>query len=91
MRQVSIRELRQNASQWLRLVQQGERFEITDRGRPVAMLVPMPKGSILEHLIATGQATPPKRPWNPDRMPHPPKPGIPTASEMLEQLRADER
>jgi len=91
MKQVSIRELRQNASQWLRLVQQGERFEVTDRGRPVAMLVPMPKGSIIEHLIATGAVRPPKRPWDPDRKPLPPKPGMPLASEILEQMRADER
>lgn len=42
MTSVGIRELRQRASALLRLVEAGESVEITDRGRPVAMLVPMP-------------------------------------------------
>jgi prevent-host-death family protein len=36
-----VRELRQNASHYLSRVAAGEWIEITDRGRPVARLVPI--------------------------------------------------
>jgi prevent-host-death family protein len=39
MEKVGIRELRQNASAILRRVAGGETFEVTDRGRVVALLV----------------------------------------------------
>lgn len=40
MTSAGIRELRQRASELLRRVEQGETIEITDRGRPVAVLAP---------------------------------------------------
>ncbi len=40
MERIGVRELRQNASRYLRRVAEGESIEITDRGRPVAVLVP---------------------------------------------------
>jgi prevent-host-death family protein len=55
MMRVGIRELRQRASELLRLVEQGETIEITDRGRPVAMLAPLPDGSPLERLRRAGE------------------------------------
>jgi prevent-host-death family protein len=54
MTSVGVRELRQRASGLLRLVEQGETVEITDRGRPVALLTPIPDGGPLERLRATG-------------------------------------
>jgi prevent-host-death family protein len=39
MDRVGIRELRQHASAIVRRVAGGETFQVTDRGRPVAMLV----------------------------------------------------
>jgi prevent-host-death family protein len=39
MERVGVRELRQRASEILRRVEAGETIEITDRGRPVAVLV----------------------------------------------------
>ena len=42
---VGIRELRQNLSVYLRRVAAGERLEVTERGRPVAQLVPLPDAS----------------------------------------------
>lgn len=57
---VGIRELRQNLSVYVRRIRQGERFEVTDRGRPVGLLLPLPKEmSPLERLIAEGRATRP--------------------------------
>jgi prevent-host-death family protein len=55
MTSVGIRELRQSASELLRRVEQGETFEITDRGRPVALLSPLPDRGPLERLRAGGQ------------------------------------
>lgn len=58
---VGIRALRQNLSVYLRGIHRGERFEVTDRGRPVALLVPLAGNeSPLEKLIAQGRATAPK-------------------------------
>ena len=41
MERVGVRELRQRASEILRRVSEdGETYEITDRGRPAALLIP---------------------------------------------------
>ncbi len=57
---VGVRELRQNLSVYLRRIDRGERFEVTDRGRPVALLVPLPSGlSPLQRLIAEGRVRAP--------------------------------
>ena len=52
---VGVRELRQRASELLRMVERGEVIEITDRGRPVALLSPLPDESPLERLRAAGE------------------------------------
>lgn len=57
MASVGIRELRQRASELLRRVEDGESIEITDRGRPVAVLSPLPADP-LERLIAAGDLQP---------------------------------
>ena len=54
MASVGIRELRQRASELLRRVAAGETIEVTDRGRPVALLSPLPRAGPLERLRATG-------------------------------------
>ena len=43
MERVPVRELRNNLSRWLRRVHDGEAFEVTDRGEPVALLSPLPR------------------------------------------------
>ncbi|HEX4107923.1 MAG TPA: type II toxin-antitoxin system prevent-host-death family antitoxin [Solirubrobacteraceae bacterium] len=53
MTSVGIRELRQRASELIRRVEDGESIEITDRGRPVAVLAPLPVDP-LERLRAAG-------------------------------------
>lgn len=58
MTSVGVRQLRQQASELLRRVERGETVEITDRGRPVARLTPIPKGSPLEELRAAGDLDP---------------------------------
>jgi prevent-host-death family protein len=57
--QVGIRELRQNLSLYLRRVTAGERFEVTERNQPVAVLGPLPgPDSTLERLTAAGRIIP---------------------------------
>jgi len=59
MKRIGVRELRQNASEYLRLVENGESIEITDRGRLVAMLVPSAnESSHLELLQTQGRLGP---------------------------------
>ena len=97
MRSIGVRELRQNASKYLRLVEAGETIEVTDRGRPVAKLTPLEKPNpktraeeIIEALTGRGLLTPGKEPWPPPP-PRPPKPGVPLPSEILQEMRDAER
>ncbi len=53
---VGIRELRQSASSVLRRVAAGESIEVTDRGHPVARIVPLQRHSALDQLVAEGRA-----------------------------------
>lgn len=56
---VGVRELRQNLSVYLRRVQAGETLEVTERGRPVAILAPPPESaSILDRLGAERRLIP---------------------------------
>jgi prevent-host-death family protein len=58
---VGVRELRQNLSRYLRRVAKGERLEVTERGKPVAVLGPVDEsGSDLRKLVASGRARPPE-------------------------------
>ena len=59
---VGVRELCQNLSVYLKRVAAGETLRVTEHGRPVAMLTPLPKQeeSVLDRLIAQGLATPAK-------------------------------
>lgn len=60
MHEVGIRALKQNASEVVARAAAGEVITVTDRGRPVAQLVPLPD-STLQGLVAAGLARPPKR------------------------------
>lgn len=53
---VTVRELRQNLSVFLRRVRDGETLSVTNRGRPVAVLAPLPGASDpLDRLEAEGR------------------------------------
>ena len=56
-KQVGVRELRQNLSRYLRRAAAGERLEVTERGRPVALLGPVGESeSPVRRLVASGRA-----------------------------------
>jgi prevent-host-death family protein len=91
MRSVGVRELRQRASELLRLVAGGETIQVTDRGRPVAVLAPVPGGSPLEQLHASGEITAGE--GSLDDLPEPLElpAGTESPSAVLARLRRDER
>ncbi|QEO09765.1 type II toxin-antitoxin system Phd/YefM family antitoxin [Protaetiibacter larvae] len=60
MEQIGIRALKQNASAVVARVAAGESLVITDRGRAVAQLVPLPATPI-ERMLADGTASAPAR------------------------------
>lgn len=93
MLSIGIRELRQNASRYLRLIEErGEPIEITDRGRPVARLTPLPKtGNRIDELVAAGRLRRGKGSWKDLGPPLEPKPGAPLPSEVLAAMREHER
>lgn len=55
MKRIGVRELRQNASEYLRLVRSGETIEVTERGAPIARLVPITRAGAREQLAASGR------------------------------------
>jgi len=61
--EVGIRELRADLSRWVKRVQDGEDVVVTDRGKPVARLVPIAAESKLDQLVREGVVIPPRRPW----------------------------
>jgi prevent-host-death family protein len=90
MASVGVRELRQQASELLRRVQAGEAIEITDRGRPVAVLAPLPDDP-LERLRAAGDLSDAEADL--EELPEPLalRTGQEPPSSVLARLRSDER
>ena len=91
MASVGIRELRQNLSVYLRRVKEGETLEVTEHGRPVAVLAPLPherdvigrlerEGRIAQRGDGSFRDLPP---------PLEPRPGDRPLSEILDELRED--
>ncbi|MDQ4070162.1 MAG: type II toxin-antitoxin system prevent-host-death family antitoxin [Actinomycetota bacterium] len=87
MPRIGVRELRQNASEWIRRASAGERIEVTRRGEVVAVLGPPPPHGNLAALRQTRRLKPPTV--------APPLPSAVRtrrpASEALAELRAEER
>lgn len=72
------------------MVQRGDTIEITDRGRPVALLGPIPTGSPLERLRRRGEIEPAIADF--DELPEPlPSTAAELPSEVLARLRDAER
>jgi antitoxin (DNA-binding transcriptional repressor) of toxin-antitoxin stability system len=89
---VGVRELRQNLSVYLRRVEQGESFEVTDHGRPVATLGQLPdrEMSVLDRMIAEGRARPAKREFSGFHPVLDPLPGGASLTEILLAMRDEE-
>lgn len=91
MSSVGIRALQQNASAVVARAEAGEVIEITDRGRPVARLVPIRAGSRMQELVESGRI----RLATASLKDTPPRLSLPegsrSLSEILAEMRADER
>lgn len=89
VRKVGIRELRQSLSVYVERVKEGEAFEVTEYGRPVAMLGPLADGPI-ERLEREGRIVRrASRRLTDAGPPLPARPGERALSELLEELRED--
>lgn len=86
-----IRELRQRASELLRRVEAGETIEITDRGRPVAVLAPLPDQRPIERLRVSGDLEAARSDLSDLPEPLALTPGQEPPSSVLDRLRRDER
>ena len=91
MERVGVRELRQRASELLRRVAAGETVEVTDRGRPVALLSPLPEGEPLERLRSAGEVSPATADLDDMPEPLPLEVGQEPPSAVLARLRRDDR
>jgi len=91
MATVGVRELRQRASELLRRVEAGETIEVTDRGRPIAVLAPLPKAEPLGRLRAAGEVVPAARSLEDLPKPLPLPAGKEAPSAVLARLRRDDR
>lgn len=60
MADVGIRELKARLSEFLDRAERGEMIRVTERGRPKAMLVPLPGKLRIEEGLAEGWLTPPR-------------------------------
>lgn len=58
MTDVGVRELKQRLSEYLDRAERGELVRVTDRGRPKALLGPLPGRARVEGGIAEGWITP---------------------------------
>ena len=91
MTTIGVRELRQHASRWLARVRAGESITVTDRGTPVARLVPVSEHGGLDDLIVNGDATPGEGDLLATIADAGGPSKGPSLSERLDRMRADER
>jgi prevent-host-death family protein len=89
MEQVPVRVLNQDTASVLARVESGETVEITNRGKPIARIVPIVHGE-LDDLVAAGWVTPATI-RGPIPMPTIKAPPGADAGELIRQLRDEER
>jgi prevent-host-death family protein len=91
MQKVGLKTLKNKLSEYVRLAASGETVVITDRGHPVAQLVPPSSTTGLtpfeEQGVREGWLTPAKRPFAP-LPPGKPIPGL-TFEKLMEDLARD--
>jgi prevent-host-death family protein len=84
---IGIRDLRLGLSRAIRRVRGGETLEVTDRGRPVARIVPIMPLADLDGLVTAGVLHPAR-----DRGPLPAPLDLPstmTSEEAIDHLRSE--
>lgn len=83
---VGVRELKQHLSEFLDRAASGERIMVTDRGRPKALIVPLPGGDQIQRGLDEGWITPPAAKG---KLPSPPvrRRANATVAEMIDEDR----
>ena len=84
-----MRTLNQDTAGVLARVEHGETVEITNRGRPIARIVPVAPDSMAD-LVASGMVLPPMI-TGPIPMPTVPAPPRSDAGDLLSSMRDEER
>ena len=85
---MGIRDLKQNASAVIKRVKEGEAITITERGVPVAKLLPIPEDKYLE-LVQDGTISPGHGRFDVDSIVPFDLPGGLSAEELIAQERED--
>ena len=67
-------------------VKAGESIEVTERGTPVAVLVPAARDEVRERLVQDGRLLPAR---GPRVLPEPVETSGPSATAVLDELRAE--
>ena len=86
---VPVTELRAHLSEWLTKVKAGDEVVVTDRGIPVARLVPLDSTSVIERLTAEGVLGRPKAPKRPARRNLPKNTSGKLLSDIVSEQRAE--
>ena len=88
MEAVGVRELRQNLSVYLKkVVEEGATFEVTDHGKPVALLSPRKGEDWYQAMVAAGRIRPGK--GNFKDLPLPKGPITTDGTDALREQRED--
>ena len=90
MKTVGVRALKQNASAVVAEAAAGEVVTITDRGRPVAQLIPVPHDRVAS-LVAAGRARPARRSLAELGAPAKRRRGAKSLSSILQEMRDSDR
>lgn len=83
---MGIREPRDNLPAVIRRMGAGDGIRVTDKGHPVARVVPVHAHSRYEQMVAEGRIIPPEIDLL-DVPPVPVAPGAPTGSQILAEIR----
>ncbi len=88
---VGVRELRQNLSVHLDRVKKGETLQVTEFGRVVAILAPLPaeRLSPLERMVREGRASAPTRSLKGLPLPTPGYPDAPSTESIFDEMREE--
>jgi len=92
MRTTGVTELKASLSEMLALVKNGEEVLITERGRPIARLVPLPSWDMdaaMAELVRKGILKPPERAFDEEwwNLPRPEDPEGLVLQALLEERR----
>ncbi|HEX7132826.1 MAG TPA: type II toxin-antitoxin system prevent-host-death family antitoxin [Iamia sp.] len=92
MTDVATSELRAHLSEWIRRAREGEDVVITDRGVPVARILPVDAESTLQRLMREGVISPPRstKPFRAADQPRVHLSGDRQASDYITMMRGDD-